>query len=93
MENLTGKLIVFDVCQNLPMLIQDGVFALVQDQAVLRGLSGVELIDNKIVVNNVLPDGAKPGQELYVRVKESLGRSSPPTRIDDSHVRTGSLGR
>ena len=54
------------------VLIQDGVFALVQDQSILRGLSGVEIVNNKLIVDNVLPGDAKPGQELYVRVKEPL---------------------
>jgi hypothetical protein len=64
-ENLTGKLIVFDVCQNLPMLIQDGVFALVQDQAFLR--------ETKIQKKGAL--GAEQLRELYSANLDLVGNN------------------
>ena len=49
-ENDIGKLIVFDICANLPMIVKGRVFDIIRQQATLKRLCGVEVINNKITV-------------------------------------------
>ena len=71
-ENKTGKLIVFDVCANLPMVMKGGVFDLIRDQSSLKKLCGVTVENGKMIAPCIQSYEDKVGQIYYGEVKETL---------------------
>ena len=59
----------------MPKLADDyqrGVFDLIRDQKTVQALGGLESINDKIVVNNILYEEGEGGRTLYHRLPESL---------------------
>lgn len=72
-ESNTGKVVVFDVCNNIPMILKGGVFETVRDQDTLRSLSGVKIQEDMTIrVDNIRFSKAEGGRIIYHRAQETL---------------------
>ena len=70
-ENKIGKLIVFDICANLPLAIKGGVFDLIRDQSSLRKLRGVTVENGEIGAPCIQSYEDKVGRIYYGEVKRN----------------------